>query len=133
MATGGAVIIYCLDVGPYANFASTPLWVPRDQLIFTGFALLFGPLMVACEHLGPVTRLLETRPLGFTGRISNGLYLWHPLAFAAGRRLSERAGMAGAPTMALCIGLACAVAALSLFCFRRDFLPLEKRADCSDG
>ena len=123
MATAGAVvIIYCLEVVPYANFASTPLWVPRGQLIFTGFALLFGPLMVACEHLGPVTRLLEIRPLVFTGRISYGLYMWHPLAFTVGRRLSERAGMAGVPTMAVCIGLAYAVAALSWFGYERYLL-----------
>ena len=71
MATAGAgVIVYCLDVVSYASFASTPLWVPRGQLTLTGFALLFGPLMVACEHLGPVTWLLERRPLLFTGRIS---------------------------------------------------------------
>ena len=62
-AAGTAVIVYCLAVVPYADFASTPLWVPRGQMIFTGFALLFGPLMLACEHLGPITRVLETRPL----------------------------------------------------------------------
>ena len=121
-AAGAVVIIYCLEVVPYANFASTPLWVPRGQLIFTGFALLFGPLMVACEHLGPVTRLLETRPLLFTGRISYGLYLWHPLAFTAGRRLAEAVGMSGVPMMVLCIGVAYAVAALSWFGFERYFL-----------
>jgi peptidoglycan/LPS O-acetylase OafA/YrhL len=121
-AAGAAVIVYCLDVVPYADFASTPLWVPRGQMIFTGFALLFGPLMLACEHLGPITRVLETRPLLFTGRISYGIYLWHPLAFAAGHRLAQRAGITGVPMMALCIALAYAVATLSWFGFERYFL-----------
>jgi peptidoglycan/LPS O-acetylase OafA/YrhL len=119
---GAALIAYSLEVVPYADFAVTTRWVPRGQLIYTGFALLFGPLMLACEYLGPVTRLLRSGPLVYTGKISYGLYLWHPIAFTMGRKIAQHAGIAGIPAMGVCIALAFLGASISWYGFERYFL-----------
>jgi peptidoglycan/LPS O-acetylase OafA/YrhL len=79
----------------------------------------------------PKGRLLQSRPFVFTGRISYGVYMWHPLAFTAGRRVSERAGIGSAATMLVCVGLAYAVASLSWFGFERYFLRLKDAAKLS--
>ena len=87
------------------------------------YAGLIGWLI--CSPEAGLSRVLSTRPLRFVGRISYGLYVWHPFVFAPlframkGRSPWLEAGL-GFPLVFL-------AAFLSWYGFERPFLRLKDR------
>jgi peptidoglycan/LPS O-acetylase OafA/YrhL len=65
-------------------------WSPRDWAkpgfyLYTAFACLFGWLVYhsAIRPIKSLDEVLSIGPLVFTGKISYGLYVWHPVVFLA--------------------------------------------------
>lgn len=116
---GASIIAWSVITVPYESFAQPSLWVPQAHLLYTGLALVFGPLML----LAPKIDLLAWPPLVWIGRVSYGLYIWHLLAFAAARRLPLPEWSVGL------IGMATAffIAAISWYAFERPLLAFKDR------
>ena len=118
MAGVGSMIIgWCFSEVPLQNFGETALWVPQAHILYTGLALVFGPLMI----LAPKLSALNLPPLVWIGKISYGLYIWHMLAFAIAKRLPvpfEIQAVGG-------ICLAFIIAATSWYAFEKPILRLK--------
>lgn len=92
----------------------------------TVFAVAAAALLLwVVRSQGPLSRLLACRSLGWTGRISYSLYLWHPLVIAAVARTigGQWTKAATVATVALCF----AVAALSYYGIEQPFLKFKDR------
>lgn len=80
---------------------------------------------LVCSPEAKLSRALSIRPLRFIGRISYGLYVWHPFVFV----LLFRALHGHSPWLeaALAFPLAFLLASLSWYAFERPFLRLKDR------
>lgn len=95
----------------------------KYSLLSAMYACLIGWLL--CSAGSPVNRALRVAPLRFIGRISYGLYVFHPYVFALtirhlpGRSPWLQAGTASALTLL--------VACLSWYGYERHFIKLKSR------
>lgn len=94
-----------------------------------GFSLAALAIAVALLTLvlwpaGPATWILRCKPLGWIGRISYGLYLWHwPVrGFVFGKSVQP-----SSKQIIVAIGLSFAIASLSFYLIERPFLSWKKR------
>lgn len=71
--------------------------------------------------------LLENRPLTYVGRISYGLYLWHPLALRLVERANRGWGLGTAPLLVTHVAVSLLVATLSFTLFERPILNFKER------
>jgi peptidoglycan/LPS O-acetylase OafA/YrhL len=78
----GTVVLLKTD-DPYA--AQKILRGPRflaEYVAYIGLgALLVAPVVLGWGNVGPVRRLLSTRPMQYLGTVSYGVYLWHIFVF----------------------------------------------------
>ena len=116
---GTAITAWCLTTTPYAAYWLTPEWVPQGHILFTGLALVFAPLL----RLAPAIPGLAARPLVYAGTISYGLYIWHPLVFAA----VHKAHLPPVADAVLGLALAFGVASASWHLFENVILKLKDR------
>ena len=95
----------------------------KYSLLAAMYAGLIGWVICSPQH--PVSRSLSIRPLRFVGRVSYGLYVWHPYVFTAVFKLLHyrrpwlEAG--------LCTVLVFVTACVSWYGFERPFLRLKDR------
>lgn len=84
-------------------------------------ALIIGRLVTS--PTASLTQALEWSPIGFIGRISYGMYLWHILVISAATQVG------GGPlvTTAVALGGTTAIAAASYFYWEKPFLRLKHR------
>lgn len=80
---GATIVAYGVYLVGYSGFAQTADWVPQASFMYTGYALLFCPLMRFAQSF----KLLAAAPLRYIGKISYGLYIWHMLAIAIAHRI----------------------------------------------
>ncbi len=98
--------------------------------IYLALALTFGSVVSYAGRRG--NRVLAWRPLCYLGRISYGMYIWHPLVFLLYMatpvyRIPARFGItAGVLQMVLQCGLVVAVAALSWTLVEKPILKLKR-------
>lgn len=87
-AAGLAIVCYCFTAIPYSGLWSVPGWQAVAPLLYSGCALLFGPVVayIAVQGCTP----LAWRPLAYLGRISYSIYLWHLLMLAGAAYLGVR-------------------------------------------
>lgn len=86
--------------------------------------------LLAARSEGLFTRLLSWGPVVYTGRISYGLYLWHPVILFAAEPYEAHRGdglLAIAVSKTLVIGASFAAAALSFRFVEQPFLRLKHR------
>ena len=117
LAVGLAICAWCLTQVAFADFALTPLWVPRAHVMFTGLALVFAPLVVSARHV----KLLSFKPLQWIGKISYGLYIWHMMAFVAAGKLHLPHWASGIVGFALSF----AAAAACWYAFEKPILKMK--------
>jgi len=119
-----------LELG-MAAFWSAASWTVPAFYLYTALALVGGALIwyLAGSPGSVSARLLSWGPLRYTGKISYGLYIWHPLCFQIIERLVRdgRIPAAGPLRPLLALLLAFAVATLSFYLFERVFLRLKDR------
>jgi hypothetical protein len=84
-------------------------WLYRGGLTAVALAVAVTIAQVVTSPDGFAARLLSLRPVGWVGRISYGLYLWHWPLFAALN--AERTGLTGVALSGLRIAVTVAVAA----------------------
>jgi peptidoglycan/LPS O-acetylase OafA/YrhL len=72
---GSVILVAAVFLVPNTDFR--PLYEWLMPLVVFGAATVVAA--AACDPTSPVTRFLSTRTLVSPGRISYGLYLWHPL------------------------------------------------------
>ena len=99
---------------------------------FTVVALSAAVLVAALVAAPPwpLARLLESRPLGWVGRVSYGTYLWHmPILLV----FSRWPVYLKKPGVLVIWGVSLAAGALSHYCVERPFLRLKQRLDRHDG
>lgn len=86
-ALGVAVWLWSDASGPTPPLALKSLWMLAVNVCF------FGLLGLVINHAGePALGLLRSAPLGYCGRVSYGLYLFHPIVFLV---LDRAAGLCG--------------------------------------
>jgi peptidoglycan/LPS O-acetylase OafA/YrhL len=114
---------------PYFFSSGLPLVLERSW-----FALLF--VFVLADWIGskaPAVNLEGRKGLGFWGRRSFGLYVWHGVVLMAYSALSRRFGLQGMLAWvmvigpAICLAATFALAALSYRWFEARFLVLKDR------
>ncbi len=110
--------------GALSHHAGAP-WIQISKFSFVTafYAALIGLLLTSAPS--PATRWLRSSPLRFIGRISYGLYVFHPLVFAV---VFPR--LSGTPALLRALaGLAAtfALALLSWYGFERFFIGLKDR------
>lgn len=85
LLTGAGTILTAVVVIPagLAVFWSPVLWVrlPLGPYLPTGLAVLFAGIVTLTATGCPLTRWLANRPMMRIGKISYGLYLFHPFVF----------------------------------------------------
>ncbi|MCB9188161.1 MAG: acyltransferase [Flavobacteriales bacterium] len=92
-------------------------------LAFTYFCLIGYVLCLSREHL--INRFLTTKFLNYTGKISYGLYVFHPLVYAlCGIYLSTNYFVVN---LFICVGISYLVAGLSFEFFESRFLKLKSK------
>ena len=98
-----------------------------QSLRYTLIAIFFACLMAMVLSSGnnPISRILQTRALRYTGEISYGLYVYHSSIFLIVQRCFNLNNnlIYFVISITLCYG----VASLSYFLFERPFLRLKKR------
>lgn len=107
------------------------------SLLAICFAAVLALVLANVEATKPWSRLLRTRALRFTGKISYGLYLLHILAFdlVAKSGLARRLPATGSVVVndllrgALMLCSAFAIASLSWYAFESPLLSLKSRFD----
>ena len=92
---------------------SGPAAVLLLPLLVVASTVLVGQLVTTAS--GPLGATFSMAPLRWTGRISYGMYLWHPLVLVAVVKL-------GAPPFAATLAVTYVVATLSWFVVERPFL-----------
>ena len=122
-----AAIVFLLQRTTYHEEHKSVAWI---ALHYSALALLWGVLLVRALDVGRVGKLvLENPALRYVGRISYGLYLWHPLV---GRAMDVVLGASvehTSPALLLAVqtALSIAVASASWFGVERPFLRLKPR------
>lgn len=104
------------------------IWFPLESMV--GFAALSGAVVLAAlavnDHPGVARRLLSHPALGYIGKISYGLYLYHfPIYYRFG--LAYPKGTPALSSIALAIGCSFAAAALSFRFVEQPLLALKGR------
>jgi peptidoglycan/LPS O-acetylase OafA/YrhL len=98
--------------------------------VFASNVFYFGVVgLLICGSGHPALGLLRGRRLAYLGSISYGIYLYHPMVFAAITLASNRLGLSPSSwgLDAVKFAAAIAVAALSWECFERPLLALKER------
>jgi peptidoglycan/LPS O-acetylase OafA/YrhL len=88
LAVGAVILFY----GVEHNYAlpTEMLLSKKGQIIFTALGPFYLSLLVLAMAGGPLTRVLELRPIRYCGRISYGLYLYHwPILVLAERSFGQ--------------------------------------------
>ncbi len=120
-----AILIYVLQTTAYPKEAKPLLWIATHYSVV---ALCWGAVVARALDPGPAGRaLLANRVLAFVGRISYGLYLWHPLVSRLVRR-SLGALLPGPEALLLVhLALSIGVASVSFYAFERPILRWKER------
>jgi peptidoglycan/LPS O-acetylase OafA/YrhL len=93
---------------------------------FSLFAVASGVVVLAAADSDWAgNRLLRARPLQVLGRVSYGLYLWHPLVFFAVRRWADDVALV--PRIALALAASAAVTSMSRVLVELPALRLKRR------
>jgi peptidoglycan/LPS O-acetylase OafA/YrhL/lysophospholipase L1-like esterase len=87
---------------------------------FALVALATGCMIISAMRPGPVTAVLDQRPLCAVGRVSYGIYLWHWPAIVL--LTASTVGFGGAPLLALRLTVTAAGATLSWYIVERPML-----------
>lgn len=126
LAAGVVVSAYAISTLGMEAFWTPRTWAGDAYYLYTSMALVFGALIwIAATNSGnPITKALTLKPLQFTGKISYGLYMWHPLCFMAIERLFSgfKLGRYVASMAAVF-----AVATISYYVMERHFLKMKVR------
>ncbi|MBT9458116.1 MAG: acyltransferase [Burkholderiaceae bacterium] len=128
---GLAVVAYAISDLGLASFWEPKLWANSAFYLYTALAFVFGSViwLAAVKPNALLVRLLSSRALLFTGKISYGLYIWHLICFLAVAKLATRfpspATVWVSPLVSL--ALAYAVSIASYYWFEVHFLRLKER------
>ena len=122
LTTLAAVLVVVLGAH-FRNFGNAWFLASKYSLLAAMYAGALG--WVLCSPTSPLCRALEVRPLRFVGRVSYGLYVWHPLVFTTVFKLLHyrRPWLEASVSFALVFATAC----LSWYAFERPFLRLKDR------
>ena len=82
-------------------------------------------LLAILDAQDPATRFLRTRPMGWIGKVSYGLYLWNLPVFLATARALRGESAAVRTVVALVLTFACT--SISYYVVERPFLRLKRR------
>jgi peptidoglycan/LPS O-acetylase OafA/YrhL len=120
-----ALLLFLLQQPTYHDDPKGPLWV---TVYYSALAQSWAVVVWSALEPSRLGRLLlENRALTYVGRISYGLYLWHPLAL----RLIERANrgwrLGAAPLLVTNLAVSLLVATLSFTLFERPILNFKER------
>jgi peptidoglycan/LPS O-acetylase OafA/YrhL len=97
--------------GAFARLGGQSVVLYRGGFLALAVVVSILIVAVAADPQGPLTRLLDSRPLRYVGTISYGLYLWHwPLFLLVNH---ARTGLSGGALLATRLALAFTVAAVS--------------------
>lgn len=118
--------------GPVSAFGY-PLLLPNAYQFIWGYSLvdyLFTVLIYGVAREGWLIRFLEVRPLGYLGRISYGLYVYHfPIVWFAGRMVDYGVSPPLLKPLTAVVSLVATIliASLSFFLLERPALNLKDR------
>jgi peptidoglycan/LPS O-acetylase OafA/YrhL len=120
------------EIGPFSAFGY-PLQLPNSYQFIWGYSLinyLFAVLIYGVAREKWLVRFLEVRPLGYLGKISYGLYVYHfPIIWFSARIVDLGIPLSIAKPLSASIALLATiiVASLSYFLLERPALNLKDR------
>jgi peptidoglycan/LPS O-acetylase OafA/YrhL len=121
----GTYAVTILLIGFGVDFSSLPL---LHHLTFEIYAVLFAVLLLNLAANPASLVSLECPPLRYLGKISYGIYMFHPLAITAAIVSLSALGHASSPAIhTLSALLTLLLAALSYSFFERPFLRVKTR------
>lgn len=97
-----------------------------QALKFSFFAIIFYLIIgiIALNEVALLKRILDRKPLLYTGKISYGLYIYHPICFMIIDSYVPYTNEF--LRFIVCFGITYIIASLSYYCFERRFLELKK-------
>jgi len=104
LAVSGLLLGALVAATGWQSYASPRVWMaaPGNWALLPLMCLAFAALlMAALRGTGRLGEVLRTRPLAHLGRISYGLYLYHPLVFAATNAAAAPLGRDAAGSLAV--------------------------------
>jgi peptidoglycan/LPS O-acetylase OafA/YrhL len=97
-----------------------------NLLVFTFWGII--GYVISLRKTNWVKRFLRTKPMSFSGKISYGLYIYHPLCIAA--TLSVFPKMNLVLLFVIAVGFTFLVASASYYLFELNFLKLKRFFEC---
>lgn len=131
LITGAVLICYAIATLGLDAFWNAKGWTRPAFYLYTAMAFAFTWLVwvASSPAVTWLSRLLSIRPLTFTGKISYGLYIWHPICFSVCHKLVQRFSppLPGVTEPVLALAMAYVVAIGSYYLFELYFLRLKDR------
>lgn len=123
-----------LSVG-YSAFWMPELWAGKCWYLFTGLGMIFSSLIFLVYHQSKyndnklLIKLLNLKPLTFTGKISYGLYMWHMLCFHITGIVFNKLGFSKSGPLWFMVAIVTSyiVAIISFYYFEIHFLKLKRK------
>jgi peptidoglycan/LPS O-acetylase OafA/YrhL len=120
-----ALLLFFLQRPTYHDDPKGPLWI---TLYYSCLAVSWAVVVWSALEPRPLGRLLlENRALTYVGRISYGLYLWHPLTMRLVTRANRDWSLGLVPLLLTNLAVSLLVAALSFTLFERPILGFKER------
>ncbi len=111
-------------------------WVGKCGYLPTSMAMVFTAIIFYVYHwdktgrVNPLSRVLKSKFMVYTGKISYGLYMWHLACFFAITIIFKKLGMGNHSVIYFCVSLLVTylVASLSYYLFEVHFLKLKRKS-----